>query len=253
MHCPKCGAVCTDTATVCDTCGQQLAPASAGQPRTCGLAIAALVLGLASLVCLCVTGLPAIICAIAALVTISRSQGRLKGAGLAVAGLIISIVMMLVMFIAILVAMLMPALTEARYQAQRAVCIANVSGLAKCVVLYAEDNKGHYPAPDKWCDLIEPYAGTKMILRCPADPEGSCSYAMNAAIVNTRVGNPGQTVLVFECTPGWNQAGGIEQVITDKHRSGGRTGCNIGFMDGHAEFVEAERIPQLRWKIEGNQ
>ena len=59
-------------------------------PRTPGLAIASLVLGLLSLFCFSVVaGVPAIICGHLAHGRIKRSGGRLSGAGLAVAGFVL--------------------------------------------------------------------------------------------------------------------------------------------------------------------
>ena len=58
---------------------------------------------------------------------------------------------------------------------------------------------------------------------------------------------PGDLVLLFESAPGWNQVGGTDDVVTDRHS---RPGANIAFADGHVEFVEAEDIPNLRWTIE---
>jgi hypothetical protein len=64
------------------------APPPPATPKTNGLAIASLVLGIASIVCLgCVAGIPAIICGHLALKQIAaRGEG---GAGMAKAGLII--------------------------------------------------------------------------------------------------------------------------------------------------------------------
>jgi prepilin-type processing-associated H-X9-DG protein len=58
---------------------------------------------------------------------------------------------------------------------------------------------------------------------------------------------PDDLVLLFESAPGWNQTGGPDDVITDRH---GRHGANIAFADGHVEFVEADKIPALRWTVE---
>jgi prepilin-type processing-associated H-X9-DG protein len=33
-----------------------------------------------------------------------------------------------------------------------------------------------------------------------------------------------------------------------RHNQHGRPGCNVGFADGHIEFVSAERIAELKWK-----
>ncbi|MHC4858232.1 MAG: H-X9-DG-CTERM domain-containing protein [Planctomycetota bacterium] len=58
---------------------------------------------------------------------------------------------------------------------------------------------------------------------------------------------PGDLVLLFESAPGWNQVGGADDVVTDRH---GKPGANIAFADGHVEFVKAEDIPILRWTVD---
>ena len=54
-------------------------PAPAGAPATSGKAIGSLVLGLLSLGCLALTGLPAVILGALALRDVNRSRGRLSG------------------------------------------------------------------------------------------------------------------------------------------------------------------------------
>src|SRR5262249_54386314 len=60
-----------------------------------GKAVAALVLGLLSFGFLCLTGLPAFILGLLALMDISRSQGRLGGKALAFAGMALSVLSVL--------------------------------------------------------------------------------------------------------------------------------------------------------------
>jgi prepilin-type processing-associated H-X9-DG protein len=79
------------------------------------------------------------------------------------------------------------------------------------------------------------------------DKTGPCSYAMNDNIPADANDLPPDLVLLFESTPGWNQVGGADDVITDRH---GKPGANIAFADGHVEFVKPETIPTLRWTIE---
>ena len=53
--------------------------------------------------------------------------------------------LVVISIIALLVAILMPALQQARYQAQRAVCTSNMRQLTIVQLTYASDNKGQYP------------------------------------------------------------------------------------------------------------
>src|SRR5512141_3229919 len=98
MYCGKCGQENPAERTTCSNCGQPLmmstqppsaaGPAApAGEAQTAGKATASLVLGLLSLV-ICLAGIPAIILGHMALSEIKKSAGRLKGHGMALAGLI---------------------------------------------------------------------------------------------------------------------------------------------------------------------
>ena len=83
--------------------------------------------------------------------------------------------------------------------------------------------------------------------QCPADKTGPCNYAMNENIPADANDLPDDLVLLFESTPGWNQTGGVDDVVTDRH---GKPGANIAFADGRVEFVKPEDIPNLRWTVE---
>jgi prepilin-type N-terminal cleavage/methylation domain-containing protein/prepilin-type processing-associated H-X9-DG protein len=48
--------------------------------------------------------------------------------------------------IAVLIALLMPALQRAREHANRAVCLGNLRQLAAAIIMYNNENRGHFPA-----------------------------------------------------------------------------------------------------------
>ena len=85
--------------------------------------------------------------------------------------------------------------------------------------------------------------------QCPIDKIGPCSYAMNENIPDDANELPADLVILFEAAPGWNQVGGADDVVTDRH---GKPGANIAFAAGRVEFVDAEDIPTLRWAIDKN-
>jgi len=72
------------------------APLPSGPAKTSGAALASFILGLASLLCLCVTALPGLICGFVGLSAIGKSNGQLKGKGLAVMGIVLSLVLTVV-------------------------------------------------------------------------------------------------------------------------------------------------------------
>lgn len=59
-------------------------------------------------------------------------------------------------------------------------CSNNLERLGKALLFYAKHNRQHYPAPDKWCDLLIEYAGvTETDFLCPSSMEENCHYAIN--------------------------------------------------------------------------
>jgi len=113
-------------------------------------------------------------------------------------------------------------------------------------IIYQDENDS-WPSSSQWTDLIKSYIGYDEPFQCFIDKTGPCSYAMNENIPADANELPPDLVLLFESAPGWNQVGGSDDVVTDRH---GRPGANIAFADGHAEFVEADNIPALRWTME---
>ena len=85
-------------------------------PATSGKAIAALVLGILSLGFSCLTAIPALIVGFLAIGDINRSRGQLGGKGLAITGIVVSLVMPVISIAVggILVALLLPAIQAAR-------------------------------------------------------------------------------------------------------------------------------------------
>lgn len=254
MYCQKCGASNPDYENTCTSCGSPLVAdtdsSSPPQTKTSGLAVASLVLAiLAPLTCL-TTALPAVVCGIISLVRISAAKGRLKGIGLAVTGIALPVI--LLPLCAIILAILMPAFGKAKHLVQRELCSVNMKSLSVAIMVYANDYDGRFPTAEKWCDLLIEHADvSEMSLRCPVSTESSFSYAYNQNLDGLTRENIGpDVVMIFESEPGANLSGGPELVKTNRHPASDRAsfgGCNIAFTDGHVEFVNADRIPNLKW------
>jgi len=142
-----------------------------------------------------------------------------------------------------------PAFLEARKAAYRINCGYSIRILGSSWQMYALDYDS-YPKKANWCDLTKPYLEENDNLEyfiCPNDKTGPCSYAMNENIPDDANELPDDLVLLFESTPGWNQIGGPDDVVTDRHK---RPGASVTFAGGRVEFVKPEDIPNLRWTVE---
>ncbi len=143
----------------CPECGRELiipkgdvnpydAPTllEAVEARTSGKAIASLVLGLMSLVCTLLTGIPAIILGALGLSDIERSGGRIRGKGMATAGIVLGGVGSTLVVVAMLLALLLPAVQAAREAARRAQCVNNLKQIGLAMHNYLSVNNCFPPA-----------------------------------------------------------------------------------------------------------
>jgi hypothetical protein len=248
MFCPKCGVENTEGAQACRNCNFILAdPAKViamSDAKTSGMAIASLVLGILGFCTLFITAPLALLFGISAISTINYSQGKLKGKGIAIAGITLSVIGLM---LAILI--LMPALARMHTISPRIICAVNLKRLGASTIMYANNNKGQYPTADKWCDSLIKYNPdlNKKMFRCNGDIQGPSSYAMNKNIEKLGANSPPDMVLLFESKPGWSQSGGPELSTTENHQG---DGCNILFCNGHTKFVPFEDINNLRWTAE---
>lgn len=166
------------------------------------------------------------------------------------------------------------------------VCGTNVSGLAKAMLVYANDEKDpRLPPADQWCDLLIKYDYTtakQFVCRDSDAVEGESSYAINKNVAGKELALfPDDMVFVFETDYGkdangrqgllknrgfyettpfgnpntkvyknrWNQAGGPEILTTEHH---GGDGCNVAFISTRVAFVPTAELAKLRWKADAN-
>jgi len=219
---------------------------AATQPKTSGLAITSLVFGVLGF---CgITALVGLILGIVALVKINRSQGRLTGSGLAIAGICVSGFMLLFALFAIpfMAGMTLPAFAKAKERAQMINCVNNVKQLSLAVRMYAVDNGNTFPYATNWCDVIQKNVGSPKAFQCPADPGLRCAFAYNRKLAGMMDGeiNP-QAVMFFESNAGWNAAGGSELFAAHKHS---RTRIVVGFADGSVQQLPRSQLDTLRWE-----
>ncbi len=116
---------------------------------TSRMAVASMVLGLLSVGCCMFTGIPAIILGTIALIQISRSNGRLKGTGYAVTGLVCGIMFTIITLVG---AILVPAVGSAR----DAVWRANQMKQLNLALLKYHQATEHFPAHAIYSDDGKP-------------------------------------------------------------------------------------------------
>lgn len=197
--------------------------------------------------------IPAIVGLVLGIIPIVRNikPGGYKGVRAAKAGCIMALIIIITQIV----------LPYRMGLALRMVCGTHVSGLGKAIKSYARENDGKYPDPEKWCDLLLEAGQAKIQhFMCipdfqiqylwfkysrPKPKKGVSHYAMN---INCTPDSPGDTVLLFETTLGWNKHGGKELLTLDNHDG---DGCNILFNDGHVKFVW--RLKELNWGTTSNQ
>jgi hypothetical protein len=242
--------------------------ATIGGPTHSGVATAGAIAVLVAL-------LAALFLGIAAMISITRSDGSLTGrsdAEQAVAGSS-AILVLAVVLIGMAQSMTIP------YQM---LCGTNMKSLGNAFLVYAQDHDGLLPKASVWCDIMVTRADTSpsaFICRASDAVKGESSYALNIAASDKKLSDlPKDMVVLFEVAPGsdserdfavtsrgfaqdpnfanvarhmtpmvsrsrWNQVCGPERLDIRSHE----IGCNILFADMHVEFVNKTRLPSLRW------
>ena len=216
-------------------------------PQTSGMAITSLVLGVLGLFTCGLTALFGLIFGILGLRKIKRSEGRLTGLGLAIAGIVVSGIMILML--PLFAAMLLPALAKAKAKAQSITCMNNARQITLGVMIHASSNTNLCPDATTWCDTILPEVGNQQIFLCKEGNENDRShFAFNAKLSGVdldQIKNPATTVMIFETRGGWNQSGGPELLLTNPRHN---HKIVVGFADGHAEMVSDTQLARLNWQ-----
>jgi hypothetical protein len=147
------------------------AMSAAPQPKTSGLAIWSLVLGILSLVCFSIfASIPGVICGHKALSKIKQSGGTLTGQGLAIAGLVTGYIGIAwaIIFIPMMMAIAIPNFVKARATSQANACINNLRQIDAAKNEWAlENNKTTNDTPTAQ-DLNQYIKGGFELLHCPA-------------------------------------------------------------------------------------
>ena len=259
MFCTKCGKQIPDDADSCNFCGVPVeiaraadspttqSPASVvgeermpGESRTSGLAIASLVLGILGLVSMGLTALVGLVLGIVGMLQIRKSRGRLRGDGLAIAGIAVSSCVILILP-AMLAAILFPVFARAREAARTSACQSNLKQLALAVQMYSSDYDSTLPSANQWCDVLHHHVMNPSAYQCPSLPSERCGYAYNEEIGGRSKAfydSPADVVVLFDATGGWNLAGGWS--LADKRHA---DRLNVAYLDGGVKRLESLEMP----------
>ncbi len=196
------------------------------QPTSNGLAIAALVLGIAGMLMCPLLGIAAIVMGIIVIGRTNREPQRYGGQGMAIGGLVCGGVSMLwfVFMLPLMISILLPSLSRARELAKRSACAANLKGIGTSVKIYENDFPGQgMPTFDM---LIARGDVTPQQLVCPSSG-GTQGYIFSTPADDAPIDN--RTPIAWE--PLSNHAG---------------EGGNVLYADGHVEFL---RTPEFEAAI----
>ncbi len=149
MVCPGCGNNVPDGSSFCNVCGTSITPAGITSPaatappplpppETSGKSIASLIFGFFSI--LFPAAILAIIFGHLSLSEIGKSAGRIKGKGMAVAGLVMGYLGISFIPILIIAAIAIPNLLRARIAANESSAVGSVRTLVTAEITYATEH-----------------------------------------------------------------------------------------------------------------
>ncbi len=194
--------------------------------------------------------------------TVSKRQktGRVLRGGFTLVELLV-----VVAIICLLMSLSLPALTQARRQAEQVHCLANEHQLMLAWLLYAPDHDDRLCRPDFWTADLKSYLQSEEVLLCKTDDDGkqTNSYGLSNTMGGVerdgvtpflrlhQISHPGSKMVFIDkdrqCSDcfwplvldddrwlwrPWSFSLGL-QGLTNRHRNG----CNLSFADGHGEWI----------------
>ena len=213
-----------------------LSPAAGGTasaamtaPKTSGLAISSLVLGVFGLFSCGVSAMVGLVLGVVALMKIRNSNGTLSGTGMAIAGICIS-ALFSISGLAIGAAMLLPALAKAKAKAQTINCMNNMKQIGLAARMWSQDHNGTFP-PDFLSMSNE--LSTPKILVCPADSRRAAPVTLGWEQFNP------QNVSYEYVSPGIKEDAAMAQAVIFRcpiHN-------NVGMGDGSVQIQGRGMMP----------
>jgi type II secretory pathway pseudopilin PulG len=150
LFCANCGWNNPDKSAFCSKCGQKVTArgeaTASSIAKTDGKAVVSLILGILSVTVLWIlAGIPAVILGHISRASIRRSMGELKGAGMALAGLIMGYLSIAAIpFVLIVASIAIPSLLRARQAAQESAAVSNLRTINTAEFTYGSSEGGRY-------------------------------------------------------------------------------------------------------------
>ena len=143
--------------------------------ETSGAAVASLICGILSIFLPIILSLPAIICGHVARANIRASGGKLTGAGMALAGLLIGYLWLaFIPVVAILAGIALPVFSQVQLRGAETQSLSNAKSIATACKLYAMDHKGAFPP--KLDDLVPEYLPDRKTFVSTLSPKEAVAY-----------------------------------------------------------------------------
>ncbi len=250
-----------------ETVQPQMPPPALVVPKTDGMAVTSLVLGIIGICCCFLTGIVALILGLKSRKRIRESNGMLTGDGVALAGVITGCISLATALfqIGILAGMLLPAIGQARESANRVKCSHTLRSIGLACKQYAQDDdKGMLPPGFKTL-MSTKYVTDAYIFACPSSGARGTARTVQPVLVQQFPSSgarpaasvaPEQDYLYFgaglkEMEVGSDTVLAVDAV--DNHRG---MFINVLFGDCHIEGVRVPKGTDFRtiaaqkgWKI----
>jgi prepilin-type processing-associated H-X9-DG protein len=215
------------------------------QQQSNGMAIASLIFGIMGMF---IPLIPSVIGIILGAIGLNRTKDpRVGGKGLAIAGIAVSCAT--IVLGGCMMSILLPSLNRARETANRVKCASNMRQIGQALLLYANDNRGVYPAD--FVPLLLTQDITSQVFICPstngtpASPGGTPQQQAAALL-------PQHCTYVY--LPGHNNAAGADVVIVyEPITNHDGDGSNFLWGDGHVSFETKQTAAAMIKSLETGQ
>jgi prepilin-type processing-associated H-X9-DG protein len=142
---------------------------------------------------------------------------------------------------ALMVSILLPSLNRARETANRVKCGSNMRQIGMGILLYANENKGHYPA--NLGVLVKTEELVPQVFVCPS---GNTKFPGGNMAVDDQVKWVNENTDYVYIGAGMNATAGAETIVLhEKPDAHGGQGMNMLFGDGHVEFFQTPAAMQM--------